>query len=109
LSQEIPVLRFEQKISDVCLSILIFLCVCAEQYWCRFRSNCKIFQEYVKWCTVDSDFLDLKILSHWFRSKTSRSWEWRTSRVVTEVSCWRRRKFFNHLLTVSSFLFQNRV
>jgi len=31
LSQEIPDLRFEQKIPDACLSILIFSCVCAVQ------------------------------------------------------------------------------
>ena len=31
LSQDIPVLRIEEKISDACLSILIFSCVSAVQ------------------------------------------------------------------------------
>jgi len=30
-SQEIPILQIEEKISDACLSVLIFLCVCAIQ------------------------------------------------------------------------------
>ena len=49
----------------------------------------------------------LKILSYWFRSEAPRSWDWRPSGVVTEISWWRRRKFFNHFLPVFSFLVQN--
>jgi len=56
---------------------------------------------------VHSGLVDLKILSYWFRSETPRSWEWRLSGVVTEISWWRRGKFFNHFLPVFSFLVQN--
>jgi len=102
-------LWFGQKISDVCISIEIFSCVCAVQQWGRYRRNCKVLQDYVDWCTVHSEFLDLKITTHWFRSETRRSWEWRTSGFITEVSWLPCRKTFNHFLTVSSFRLQNRV
>jgi len=102
-------LRFEQKISDVCISIQIFSCVCAVQQWGRCRRNCKVLQDYVEWFTVHSEFLDLKIPTHRFRSETRRSWEWRSSGFLTEDSWLLCRKTFNNFLTVSSFLLQNRV
>ena len=56
---------------------------------------------------VQSGFVDLKVLSYWFRNETPRYWEWRISGAVTDISWWRRRKFFNHFLPVFSFLVQN--
>jgi len=56
---------------------------------------------------VHSGFVDLKILSYWFRSETPFSYEWRPSGVVTDISWWRRRKFFIRFLPVFSFLVQN--
>jgi len=108
MSQRIPVLRTEEKLSDACLSMLIFSCVCAVQFWCRFRRSCKVLQDYVEWCslrvhrfkkngTTDSGVNPLALESE------------RTSGVLTEICGWRRRKFFNHFLPAFSFLLQNRV
>jgi hypothetical protein len=71
----------------------IFVCLCCTIV--MQVSSCRIMLN-----GVHRVFLDLKILSCWFRSETPRSWEWRTSVVVTEISWWWHRKFFNHFLPV---------
>jgi len=106
LSQGIPVLRIEEKLSDACLSMLIFSCVCAAQFWCRFRRSCKVLQDYVEWCplrvrrfkknwTIDTGVKPLALESE------------KPSGVLTEICGWRPRTFFNHFLPAFSFLLQN--
>ena len=80
------------------LSILIFSFVCAEQQWCLFCRNLKSCRIILN--GVHSGFTGLKILSYWFKIEIPRSWEWRTSVFVTEISLWRSRKIFNHTLPV---------
>jgi len=78
LSQEIPVLRIEEKISDACLSILIFSCVCAVHSGASFFAIVKSCR--IMFNGVHCMFVDLKKLSYWFRSETPCSWEWKTFR-----------------------------
>jgi len=88
LSRRIPVLRIEEKLNDACLSKLIFSCVCAVQFWYRFRRSCKVLQDYVEWCplrvrrftknwTTDSGVNSLALESE------------RLSGVLTEICGWR--------------------
>ena len=82
----------------------IFVCLCYTIVM-TVSSNCNIL--YVCWMLYNSWFVDLKIMSCWFKSETPWFWEWRTSGVVTDTFWWRRRKFYNHFLPVFSFLVQN--
>jgi len=93
LSQEIPELRIEQKMSDARPSVLIISCVCAVQ--CTMYNACIV--AIVTSCRimlngVQSWFIDLK----------------KYAGVVTEISWWRLSKIFSHFLPVFSFILQNR-
>ena len=86
LSQEIPDLWFEQKISD---SILIFSCVFAENSDAGFVAivtSCRITLN-----GLHNGFVDLK----------------NEAGSVTEISWWQFRKSFKYFLPVFSFLLQN--
>jgi hypothetical protein len=106
MSQGIPVLRIEEKLSDACLSMLRLSCVCAVQFWCWFRRSWKVLQDCVEWCPLRvRRFKKTKLLIQ----------EWNPSLlrvkkppgVLTEICGWWRRKFFNHFLPAFSFLMQN--
>jgi len=83
-------------------NIFVFVLYSSDAGFVATVKSCMIMLNF-----VHRGFVDLKLLSHWVGSETSRSWEWRTSGVVTEISWWRRREFFNYFLPVFSFPLQN--
>ena len=85
--------------------MLIFSCVCAVQFWRRFRRSCKVLQDYVG---VHCGFVDLKKkLTTDSGVKPLALESEKPSGVLTEICGWRRRKFFNHFLPAFSFFLQN--
>ena len=78
LSQEIPVLRIEEKISDAFQSwyFRVFVLYNSDAGFVAIVKSCRIMFN-----GVHCRFVDLKRLSYWFRSETPCSWEWKNFRV----------------------------